>query len=60
MRAFDLATSGKHISPLTIISQLVAEGYPEAEHLLSTELIFKDLRRLCLEHWRGDRRIQQG
>lgn len=57
-RAFDLATSGMHISPLTIVSQLVAEGYPEAAHILSTKLIRDDLRRLCLEHWKGERRIQ--
>lgn len=52
-RAYDLAASGFHINPITVITALVQEGYPEAAELLNSAIIRADLRRVCVQHWRG-------
>ncbi len=40
-RAYELAASGHHLEPITIISTLINEGYAEAEQLLAGALIGK-------------------
>ena len=52
-RAYELAASGQHIDCITIVSALVAEGYPEASEILNSDLIRSDLRRVCAQHWQG-------
>jgi hypothetical protein len=52
-RAYELAASGLHISPITVVSALVKEGYPEAADLLNSDIVRADLRQVCARHWRG-------
>lgn len=55
-RAYELARSGMHIEPLTVVSVLVREGYPEAADLLKIENFRRDLHVTCAQNWRGARR----
>lgn len=55
-RAYELASSGLHIEPLTVVSILVEEGFPEAVDLLKIEDIRRDLHVTCAQNWRGARR----
>ena len=52
-RAYELAASGLHLEPITIISALIGEGYPEAAEILDGALVRDDLRQLCVRHWPG-------
>lgn len=52
-RAYELAASGVHINPITIVSSLVNEGYPEAADLLNSDLVRSDLRDVCTRRWKG-------
>ncbi len=46
-----MAATGLHIEPITIISELIAEGYPEAVEVLEDPLIRNDLREVRSRHW---------
>jgi hypothetical protein len=52
-RAYELAASGFHIRPLTVVNTLVEEGFPEAADLLRIRALRDDLRTICAETWRG-------
>ena len=52
-RAYELAASGHHLEPLTIISALINEGFPEAAEILDSPLIRNDLREVCVRNWPG-------
>ena len=52
-RAYELAASGHHLEPLTIISALIHEGLPEAAEILDSPLIRNDLREVCARNWPG-------
>lgn len=52
-RAYELAASGHHLEPITIISTIINEGYPEAEQILDSPLIRDDLRAVCVRNWPG-------
>ena len=52
-RAYELAASGHHLEPLTIISALIHEGLPEAADILDSPLIRNDLREVCARTWPG-------
>jgi hypothetical protein len=52
-RAYELAASGYHIKPLTVVAALVREGYPDAPELLRIRPLREDLRKLCAASWRG-------
>lgn len=53
-RAYELAATGLHIEPITIISEIVREGYPEAASLLDNDVVRQDLRSVCARHWVGN------
>jgi hypothetical protein len=57
-RAYELAATGLHLEPITIIAALIKEGYPEAAELLDSPLIRNDLRQVCARNWRA--RIPKG
>lgn len=52
-RAYELASSGMHIEPITVISALVKEGYPEAADILKSDDIRGDLHVICAQSWKG-------
>ncbi|WP_353644173.1 hypothetical protein [Mesorhizobium sp. WSM2239] len=52
-RAYELAASGLHLEPITIIAALIKEGYPEAVEILESPLVRNDLRRVCARNWPG-------
>ena len=52
-RAYELAATGLHLEPITIIAALVREGYPEASDVLASKLVRNDLRRVCARNWPG-------
>jgi hypothetical protein len=52
-RAYELAATGLHLEPITIIAALIKEGYPEAAELLDSPLIRNDLRQVCARNWPG-------
>jgi hypothetical protein len=52
-RAYELAATGLHLEPITIISALIKEGYPEAAEILDNPLVRNDLRRVCARNWPG-------
>jgi hypothetical protein len=51
--AYQMAASGHHLEPITIISAFINEGYPEAEQMLDKPLIRDDLRAVCARNWPG-------
>lgn len=51
-RAGELASSGVHISSITIASALAAEGIGNAEEYLSDPTVRKILNDLCAQHWK--------
>jgi hypothetical protein len=52
-RAYELAGSGAHIEPITVISTLIREGFPEAEEILGDERVRDDLHLVCAQSWGG-------
>lgn len=52
-RAYELARTGYHIEPITVVSFLVGEGYPEAADLLGIEELRRDLHIVCAQNWKG-------
>lgn len=52
-RAYELASSGCHVDPRTIISALKDEGYSEAADVLNSAQIYNDLRQVCRRNWAG-------
>jgi hypothetical protein len=50
-RAYQLADSGAHISTITIVSTLVAGGYPEAADILTNSIVRDDLNQICGARW---------
>jgi hypothetical protein len=52
-RAYELAATGLHLEPITIVSALIKEGYPEAAEVLDNPLVRNDLRRVCARNWPG-------
>jgi hypothetical protein len=50
-RAYELAASGLHLEPITIIAALVNEGYAEAAEILDSPLIRNDLQQVCNCNW---------
>ena len=52
-RAYELAASGHHLEPVTIVSTLITDGFPEAAELLDSPLLRNDLRQVCLRNWPG-------
>jgi hypothetical protein len=56
-RAYELAASGLHLEPITIISALIREGYPKAAEILGNPLVRDDLRQVCIRNWPGVRVI---
>jgi hypothetical protein len=52
-RAYELGASGLHIEPLTVLSALIYEGFPEATDVLATESLRNDLHTLCAQAWNG-------
>jgi hypothetical protein len=52
-RAYELAATGLHLEPITIIAALIREGYPEAAELLDSPLVRNDLRQVCARNWPG-------
>jgi hypothetical protein len=52
-RAYELAATGLHLEPITIIAALIREGYPEAAEVLASRLVRNDLRRVCARNWPG-------
>jgi hypothetical protein len=52
-RAYELAATGLHLEPITIIAALIREGYPEASDVLASKLVRNDLRRVCARNWPG-------
>lgn len=54
-RAYELAASGVHISPITVVTALVEQGFPEAADILNNDLLRTDLRQVCAVSWKGAR-----
>ncbi len=54
-RARELAASGVHISTLTIVLALEAEGFAKARDFLSDPLIRADLNNTCAKCWNEPR-----
>lgn len=52
-RAYQLAATGLHLEPITIIAALIKEGYPEAAKILDNPLVRNDLRQVCARNWPG-------
>jgi hypothetical protein len=52
-RAYELAATGLHLEPITIIAALIREGYPEAAEILDSPLVRNDLRQVCARNWPG-------
>jgi len=52
-RARELAVSGVHINTLSIVPALVAEGYWNADEVLTEPLVRADLNAICAQHWRA-------
>jgi hypothetical protein len=57
IRAYELASSGCHVDPRTIVSALQDEGYSEAADVLNNAQICNDLRQVCRRNWAGLRLV---
>jgi hypothetical protein len=53
-QAAALARSGRHVSCLTIESELSLKGFPDARQALLDPVIRAYLQRLCAERWKPD------
>jgi hypothetical protein len=53
-RAYELAATGLHLEPITIVATLIREGYAEADKILDNPLIRADLRLVCSRNWPGN------
>ena len=53
-RAYELAATGLHLEPITIVATLIRGGYPEADKILDNPLIRADLRLVCSRNWPGN------